>query len=218
MLNPFITFAKNFNLIIALPFMLITFEGIDGSGKSTIAKIVYKELKKEFKVVLTKEPTNTFLGETVKKSFKENVSLFTEALLFLSDHATHVEKIKKLLKEGKIVISDRYSNSCFAYQGATLKQNLGKFGINSIKWLREISSPFELVPDITFLLDISPEIAFKRISKRTKKTKFEKIEFLKEVRENYLKLANEKRFIVIDGEKSIEEIKEEVVRKIKEKL
>lgn len=196
--------------------MLITFEGIDGSGKSTIAKIVYKDLKnKGFDVILDCEPTKSWLGDAVKKSYNENVSKFTEAFLFMADRATHVLKIKELLQQNKIVILDRYYDSTIAYQSVNLKKLLTKIGIDSFDWLIEINKVFTITPDITFLLVIDPKISLERVSARGKHTKFEKLEFLTKVQENYLKIAeSEKRFIKLDATRDIEFLVDEVVKMI----
>lgn len=198
---------------------LITFEGIDGSGKTTLARLTYQELRsKGHKVILTAEPTDTWLGASVKKSFKEDVNPFTEALLFIADHATHVEKIKEWLEQGIIVVSDRYNDSNYAYQGASLRDLLMKFKIDAIEWLIEIQKHFTITPDITFLLDINPQTSLKRISGRDEKTKFEKLKFLEDVRKNYLKLAVAERFKILDGNKSIDELFDEVMKHIALKL
>lgn len=197
--------------------MFITFEGIDGSGKTTIAKEVFMRLKNSGKdTILTSEPTPTWLGDTVKRSYDEDVSPFTELLLFLGDRATHTQKIKKWLKQGKIVICDRYCDSTYAYQGAALKEKLKKIGIDAIKWIKDISNPFIMKPDLTILLVIEPEIALQRLSNRKKRTKFEDMDFLKKVEENYLQLAKEERFVQIDAMKNIEEIVDEAVSYIEE--
>lgn len=195
---------------------LITFEGIDGSGKTTIAKIVYENLKKDgMKVILDCEPTKSWLGEAVKRSYNENVSKFTEAFLFMADRATHVLKIKEFLEQNKIVLLDRYYDSTIAYQGVNLKELLAKVGIDSFEWLIEINKVFTITPKITFLLIIDPKLSLKRVSKRGKHTEFEKLEFLKEVQNNYLRLAKiEKRFIKLDARKSVEELVKEVLKYI----
>ena len=199
---------------------LITFEGIDGSGKSTIAKIVYEKLIKEnLKVILDCEPTNTWLGDAVKKGYNENISKYTEAFLFMADRATHVLEIKNLLNNNKMVFLDRYYDSTIAYQSVNLKELLNEKGIDSFEWLVELNKTFTIKPDLTFLFVIDPKISLERVTARGKHTKFEKLEYLKNVQKMYLKLAeNEYRFIKINAEKSIESIVSEVMDILKVKL
>jgi len=193
---------------------LITFEGIDGSGKTTVCKKVYERLRKKVKVVLVSEPTKTWLGDAVKKVMDEKVSRFTGALLFMADHANLLEKIKKYLEDGINVICDRYNDSSYAYQGVELKNILAKHDIDSLEYLMEIQKPFTIIPHLTLLFVVKPEIAMKRISHR-KKTRFEKIRFLKDVQNVYLNLAEkEKRYRKIDANRSVDEVVDECVREI----
>ncbi len=195
----------------------ITFEGIDGSGKTTIAKEVFTRLKNSGRdVILTLEPTQTWLGDAVKRSYDEEVSPFTELFLFLGDRATHTQKIKKWLEQGKIVLCDRYCDSTYAYQGAALEEKLREFRMDAMEWMKYISKPFITKPDLTILLVIESKIALQRLSNRKKRTKFENMGFLKKVEENYLKLAKEERFVKIDAKKSIKEIVDEAVNYIEE--
>ena len=193
---------------------LITFEGIDGSGKTTVCKKVYKELRKKIRVVFVTEPTKTKLGETVRDTMDKNVSPFIDAMLFMADHANLVEKIRKYLENGTNVICDRYNDSSYAYQAVELKDILSKHNIDSLEYLMNIQEPFTIKPDLTLLFVIKPETAMKRISFR-KKTKFEKTGFLRDVQDVYLKLAaKEKRYKKIDADRKIEDIVDECVRKI----
>jgi dTMP kinase len=188
----------------------ITFEGIDGCGKTTIATKVYEKLiERNLPVILTTEPTKSWLGDTVKRSYSENVSPYTEVFLFLADRAEHVVKIKKWLAEGNFVISDRYCDSTYAYQAAIISK---QFRFDALKWLVGICERFVLKPDITFLLIIKPDDALKRIAYREKSTKFEDIALLREVTENYLRLSEmEDRFVKLDATKNVDELTEEVL-------
>lgn len=193
---------------------LITFEGIDGSGKTTVCKKVYERLRKKVKVVLVSEPTKTWLGDAVRRVMDEKVSPFTGALLFMADHANLVEKIKKHLGNGTTVMCDRYNDSSYAYQGVELKNILAKYNIDAVEYLMNIQRAFTITPDLTFLFVIDPEIAMKRISYR-KKTRFEKIRFLKDVQNVYLSLAEkEKRYKKIDASRGIDEIVNECIMEI----
>jgi len=191
-----------------MPCRFITFEGIDGSGKTSVAKAVTKQLKRRgVSVVLTTEPTHTWLGDAVKRSYAEPVSPFTEALLFLADRATHTEQIKRWVAQRKVVISDRYADSTYAYQAASLKGVSG----DVMSWLRKISEPFVIEPDLTLLLDVPPRLGLARIQSRKKKVHFEEERFLRNVRANYIRLAKGRRFIVIDSSRSIKKVTEEAL-------
>ncbi|MDI6888097.1 MAG: dTMP kinase [Methanocellales archaeon] len=195
--------------------ILITFEGIDGSGKSTMAKRIAAHLGNDYDITLTTEPTLGWIGDVVRKSIVSDVNPLAELFLFVADHAEHVAKvIKPALDEGKIVISDRYSDSRYAYQGATLADRFA----NPIDWVKRIHAGWTIPPDLTFLLLVSPSVALKRCNARKKTTKFEDIEFMKKVQANYLKLADEspRRIVKIDAEKDLHTMEEEVMGKIRE--
>jgi dTMP kinase len=190
--------------------MFVTFEGIDGSGKSTISRKVYERIKTKKDAILTQEPTKNWLGRIVNRAIMEGTDPITIALSFMADRNEHVKKIRRWLKEGKIVICDRYADSTFAYQGAQLEGKVGE----PLKWLKLVHEPFYYEPDLTFLLIIDPEIALKRI--RRKYTPFEKKEFLEKVQENYLILAKKNpRFVKLDATKGIDELVDECLEVIK---
>ncbi|MDI6855328.1 MAG: dTMP kinase [Candidatus Thermoplasmatota archaeon] len=195
---------------------LITFEGIDASGKTTLAKEVYKKLKKEnLAVVLVSEPTNTWLGKAVRRATESNVYPCSEALLFTADHANLVAKIRRWLSEKKIVLCDRYNDSSYAYQGVQLRKILAEKGIDSVEWLKSVQRPLTIVPDLTLLLVIEPELALARIKFRMK-SKFERVKFLKQVQELYFEFAaREKRYKKLDATKSVEELAAEGIKEIK---
>jgi dTMP kinase len=181
----------------------ITFEGIDGSGKSTISKLVYKHLKsKGLNVVLTYEPTNSWIGKQVKKCIQSNADPFVTTFVFIADRIEHTKKIKKWLNEGKIVLCDRYIDSTYAYQAAQLKDKIN----SPIKWLKELSKNHYLTPDRTFIFIINPKDSLARIKNRKNLIPFERISFLEKVQRNYQSLAIEKRFKKIDASRSIDEI------------
>jgi len=189
----------------------ITFEGIDGSGKSTVSKKVYDKLKsKGYKVVLTYEPTDTFIGKCVQRFIEKKSNPFSTAFAFISDRIEHCKKIKKWLDEGKIVLCDRYSESTYAYQGAQMEDIVDK----PIKWLKDLSDERIILPDITFLFLIDPKDALKRIEHRDELIPFEKVDFLKKVHKNYLKLSNGERFIKLDATKTIDDLEDICVKHI----
>lgn len=186
---------------------LIIIEGIDGCGKSTHAKLLTDFLLKQGKKVLhTKEPSYGQLGLLLREYLKKNTPSVADALLFTADRAEHIAfEIKPALDSGKIVVCERYMYSTIAYQAA---QGL------SIEWLKELNS-FAVKPDVIILLDLEPEISAKRISTNEK---FENVEFLKKVRENYLKLAVEENFEIVDASGKKEEVQKEIQKIVLAKL
>ena len=186
----------------------ITFEGIDGCGKSTVARLIAERLRNDgVDVELTQEPTKTWLGDAVRRSYTEEIHPYTEAFLFLADRATHTNWINEKLHHGNVVISDRYSDSTVAYQAALFHQKLGGQMPEYVKWLQEVSKPVIRVPNLTFLFDIDPEVSLDRVDN------------LKLVRENYLAIAKESsHFKVIDAAKTLEEVTEEVWQVINQEL
>jgi len=181
----------------------ITFEGIDGSGKSTVSKIVYKKLKSEgYDVIKTFEPTNTWIGKNVRKCIETKSDPFVTAFVFIADRIEHCKKIQKWLDGGRIVLCDRYSESTYAYQGAQMEGLID----NPLKWLQDISKDNIIIPDRTFMFVIDPKDSLTRIQHRNNLIPFEKTSFLEKVHKNYLKLAKGKRFLKVDATKSIDEL------------
>ena len=180
-----------------------TFEGIDGSGKSTIAKQVYHRLfNAQKKTILTFEPTDTPIGKFVSECIKTNTDPYVTTFAFISDRIVHCKQIKHWLEQDNIVLCDRYAESTYAYQAAQLENDIP----NPIHWLQELSKNKILIPDRTYLFDIEPEIALKRIQNREELIPFEKTKFLEKVRQNYLDLATEPRFMILDATLSIEKL------------
>lgn len=201
--------------------LFITFEGIEGCGKSTQARMLKEFLIKEGKsVFLTREPGGPKIAEKIREILLsvENKEMLpqTEVLLYMAARSQHTgEWIIPELEKGKIVISDRYYDSTFAYQGAARKID-GKL----IDTIRRYAT-FGLVPDITFLVDLPEEIGLSRIlAKDADRLEQESMKFHKKVREGFLDLANKEpeRFVVLDGNKSIKEIHEDVISIILKEL
>ena len=194
------------------PGKFVVFEGLDGSGTTTQANLLFKYFKKQGKkVYLTGEPTRSLIGGLIEGQIAGDWQSSPECLqlLFTADRAHHLEKgIIPLLKKGITVICTRYILSTLAYGNSDIKDE---------KWLMEINKKF-VWPDITFLLKVSPKTCIQRIKKeRFHKELFEKEEKLKKVFKNYLKFAKKlKNIYIIDGEKPIKEVFEEI-RKIYEK-
>ncbi len=194
--------------------MLITFEGIDGSGKTTLSGRLYRFLSgRGIKTSLYREPGGTEVGERIREIVIEEVlNERTELLLFEASRAQLVStKILEDLKSGKVVILDRFIDSTLAYQG--YGRGMDK---ELIKTLNTFAS-FGLKPDITFLLDIEPSLAVKRIRE---KSRFDDLNFLTRVREGFLDIASKDRdrFVVIDSSEGEDVVFEKVLRELKLRL
>ncbi|MCY7377003.1 MAG: dTMP kinase [Pyrinomonadaceae bacterium] len=203
----------------------ITFEGIDGSGKSTQLRMLANELRiRGFNVLPTCEPGGTPLGRRLREAFletEETVSPLAELLLFAADRAQHVNfLVKPAVAEGKIVISDRFADATFAYQGA------GRgFSETMVNQVIELATG-GLKPDLTLFFDLPVAIALTRTDSRTdageQKNRMDKENagFYERVRESYLQIAaNEPdRFRVIDANGSTSEIQTRVVEIVAEFL
>ena len=175
---------------------LVAFEGIDGSGKTTQAKLLYEYLtRKGLKVVLSKEPTDSIYGQKIKKLAQGERDLtkpLDEYRLFINDRKIHVENlIKPALREKKIVILDRYYFSTIAYQGA-LGLDFGK--------IQEENESFSPIPEIVFLLNVPPRVGIIRIQKGRgeKPNLFEQEKYLSDVSKIFNGL-NEDYIVALDG-------------------
>ena len=204
--------------------MFITFEGPDGSGKSTIIKKVYEKLINDgFDIVLTREPGGTPIAEKIRDIILDNSNVAldarTEALLYAASRRQHlVEKIRPALKEGKIVLCDRFLDSSLAYQGGG--RNLGVQNVLNIN----LFATENTYPDLTLFFDINPELGLKRVSQDKKRVADrldnENENFHEKVYSTFKEIvnANSQRIITIDASKSIEEVTECAYQTIKEKL
>lgn len=197
--------------------MFITFEGIDGVGKSTQLDLLEKFLISEGKeVVRTLEPGGTELGQEIRHLLlhrKGDVSPRAEALLYAADRAHHVAtKIRPALAAGKVVLSDRYFDSSVAYQGAARELDVEEVKQISL-WAID-----QLIPDLTVLLDLPADQAIaRRSSKGTQPDRLEseQLEFFERARSEYLSMAIEPRFLVIDATDSVEQIHQQVLGRVK---
>ncbi len=194
--------------------MFIVLEGIDGSGKTTLAGMLADRLSSRYKVFLTEEPTKTWVGRDVRRAIEEEKNPYTQALLFFADRAEHIDVMRKHLMRGYVVISDRYVYSTYAYQGAQL-HGIMDFK-SALQWFQWIYEPMRLEPDVVIYIDIEPEEGLRRIYGRERKEKFEKIEFLERVRELYLQMAKDMGFVVLDGSKPVGEVYEDMIERLKE--
>ena len=201
----------------------ITFEGGEGSGKSTQIDFLSDFLKKKgAKVLSTREPGGTpsaeIIRDLVTKGDPNKWTPLTESLLMWASRTEHVEKlIRPSLEDGKWVLCDRFVDSTYVYQGMC-----GKTSLELIKKIETIIIG-KFKPSITFLINLDPEIGLKR-SKRpgNKDLRYENmdINFHKKVYRSYLKLAslNKQRIVLIDGSKSITNIENQIWKKIKNKI
>lgn len=197
--------------------MFITFEGIDGVGKSTQLDLLEKFLISEGKeVVRTLEPGGTELGQEIRHLLlhrKGDVSPRAEALLYAADRAHHVAtKIRPALAVGKVVLSDRYFDSSVAYQGAARELDVEEVKQISL-WAID-----HLIPNLTVLLDLPADQAIaRRSSKGTQPDRLEseQLEFFERARNEYLSMAIEPRFLVIDATDSVEQIHQQVLGRVK---
>lgn len=198
--------------------MFITFEGPEGSGKTTVLRELEAKLKeKGYDVVLTREPGGTPIAEQIRSVIlsKENTALDarTEALLYAASRRQHlVEKIWPSLKEGKIVLCDRYLDSSLAYQGGARG-----LGVERILEVNRFATE-DTYPDLTLLFDLDPAIGLQRIaansSREVNRLDLEKIEFHRGVRKTFLELAERfpERFVIIDASRE----KEQVIAQVEE--
>ena len=196
--------------------MFITFEGIDGVGKSTQLDMLEKHLISSGReVVRTLEPGGTELGQEIRHLLlhrKGDVAPRSEALLYAADRAHHVEtKIKPALASGKVVLSDRYFDSSVAYQGAARELDVQEVKDISL-WAID-----RLLPDLTVLLDLPAQEAMnRRGNKGTEPDRLEReqVEFFERARYEYLRMATEPRFLVVDANLSPEEIHSQVLERV----
>ena len=194
--------------------MLISFEGIDGSGKSTQASKLRDFLLSEgLKAELLREPGGTHLGERIRNVlFEEEMHPITELLLFEAARSELVRrKIKPLLSEGKVVILDRFVDSTLAYQGYGRGLEL-----SLVRELNGIATD-GLVPHLTFLIDTDVRTA---LSRKQDKNRFEDLNFILKVREGFLKIAEQERerIFLINGNLPPSAVFKEVKKIVQEKL
>ena len=192
--------------------MLITFEGIDGCGKSTQARRLVQRLKKEkYPVLLVREPGGTQLSERVRSLLLDpalEVAPFAELLLFSAARAQLVrEAIRPALKEGKVVVCDRFYDSTEAYQG-------GGRQMEETDWLRSFNRKVAggLVPERTYLVELPPEQALARSNSEHDRMEKAGLDFYRRVEQAYASLAEQEpnRFFRLDGGCSIKSLHEQI--------
>lgn len=198
----------------------IVFEGIDGSGKSSHAVLLKERLEKEgYRVFLTQEPSDGEAGKLLRRCLTGQSDLPEQAIagLFMTDRIDHILNpatgLLKHIKEGEVVLCDRYYFSSFAYNGMYAP----------VEWIIEINriARENLRPDLTVFLDIRPETFLSRTEGRGAKERYEKVEVLNKVRENYFKafdLLPDERVAVVDNTRALSEAAEDVYRAVKKVL
>ena len=196
----------------------ITFEGIDGCGKSTQARLLLEHMNTSgVETILVREPGGTNISESIREILLHNSSSSqmgdrTESLLMTASRAQLTQEvIVPNIDKGKFVIADRYSDSTLAYQGGG--RNL------DIEWLIELNNyaTFTLLPDITFFVDIRPEEALRRLDSDKDRIEGEGIEFQTRVRKTYQILAEKfnDRYVIIDGYAEKGDIHKKVLNEMK---
>lgn len=203
--------------------LFITFEGVEGAGKSIQVEILSSHLREQgYPVVVTREPGGTRIGEQIRAITHnpENVDMeaTTEAYLMAAARAQHVAQIiEPAIRAGNIVLCDRYVDSSIAYQG--LGRNLGAETIARLNDLAVNGA----VPDLTFLLNVTPNLGLRRRSKSLKvpdRLDLQQKEFYERVYQGYLDLAKKEpnRYVVIDASRSIVEVAQEIWKEVEPRL
>jgi len=180
---------------------LVSIEGIDGCGKSTHARLLARWLRaRGYKVVVTDEPTNGPIGRIIKRILRGElkVPVAAEALLFAADRLHHLDKlILPAIQTGKIVITERYTYSSFAYQSAR--------GLN-LQWIAKINEK-ALKPDLAVLIDVPAEVGFRRIRGVRELDTFERdLKLQRKVRVNYLKVSKKGGAKILNGNRPAKEV------------
>ncbi|MFJ8264215.1 dTMP kinase [Rummeliibacillus sp. NPDC094406] len=204
--------------------LFFTFEGPEGAGKTTVLKMVVSKLQEEGReVVATREPGGSVIAEEIRQVILNpahtEMDAKTEALLYAAARSQHfVEKIEPALKQGKVVLCDRFIDSSLAYQG--IGRGLGITGVESINEF----AIGDYMPDMTILFDLNPEIGLSRINshkeREVNRLDIESLAFHQKVREAYLMLAEKfpERIHVIDASKSLEEVFQNVWKVLRNAL
>ncbi len=201
--------------------MFITFEGGEGSGKTTlIAKIATELRSRSLDVVTTREPGGSLIAEKIRSILLDNdnvaIKAHTEALLFAASRAQHLDEVI-IPNLHKIILCDRYIDSSFAYQA--IGRDLGLDFVKNVN-----SYALNYMPDLTFYIDLDPKVGMQRVhnnrSNKKDRLDLETNNFHLKVREGYLMVAKlyKERVIVIDGNRSVLEIYDEIMGYIDSKL
>ncbi len=185
--------------------ILIVIEGLDGAGKTTIAKWLVDLFNNAgYNALYTYEPTDSLFVKALK-SYNDFRSAELDALVYAADRLVHLRsKVLPALEEGTIVVMDRYYFSSVAYQGAQGAP---------IEWVFELNK-YARKPDLAIYIDVKPEVGLMRLSKKESLSRFpeyEKIELLRKVREIYLELVNRGLLVLVDGSRELDTVKSKVL-------
>lgn len=190
--------------------VFICIEGLDGCGKTTQAKLLVKKLKKHYDAVYTAEPSKGEIGRFIKKNClhaERRGSVPVEALLFAADRVDHVQnEVSPALGKGRVVVSDRYVYSSYAYQGAA--------GLE-LEWIEKLNE-HAMRPDLAIFIDVKPETVVQRLKR--KKSVMEDLETQKKVREVYLKYVEKDQLVRLDGNKPKRAVAKDLFRIVKDFL
>jgi dTMP kinase len=180
--------------------MLVTLEGLDGSGKSSAATRLQDSDAVPDDAVFTREPTGSWYGDAVRRSIDaDDADSLAELFLYTADHADHLaDTVRPALAADRVVVSDRYSDSRYAYQGATLATHPDLDVADPLEFVRDVHEPWTRPPDATVYLDVDPATGAERAGATNK---MEQVEFLERVRDNYEQLLADEpdRFVRIDA-------------------
>lgn len=203
----------------------VSFEGPDGAGKSTVLKEVLNQIGSELETqyLVTREPGGSKIAEKIRDIIldpaNDKMDNKTEALLYAASRSQHVEEIiRPALKEGKVVFSDRYVDSSLAYQGAGRD-----LGIQEVKQINDFATD-KLDPDLTFFLDLAPEVGLKRIEKlrpgQEDRLEQENLAFHKKVYAGFLKVKEmyPERFVTVDATQPIDQVVAQVIAILKQRM
>ena len=204
--------------------LFITFEGGEGSGKSSALRLLNERLLKEgYQTVLTREPGGVEISEQIRNVIldKSNTAMDsrTEALLYAASRRQHlVEKVWPALKEGKLVLCDRYLDSSLAYQGGARG-----LGIDEVLQVNSFATEGTF-PDLTLLFDIEPELGLARIAananRAVNRLDLEKMDFHRGVRATFLALAEryKDRYVVLDASKPLDQVVEDAYQAVMQRM
>lgn len=203
----------------------VSFEGPDGAGKSTVLKEVLNQIGSELETqyLVTREPGGSKIAEKIRDIIldpaNDKMDNKTEALLYAASRSQHVKEIiRPALKEGKVVFSDRYVDSSLAYQGAGRD-----LGIQEVKQINDFATD-KLDPDLTFFLDLAPEVGLKRIEKlrpgQEDRLEQENLAFHKKVYAGFLKVKEmyPERFVTVDATQPIDQVVAQVIAILKQRM
>lgn len=190
---------------------LISIEGLDRSGKTTQSRLLVNSLRRMgYEAIYTAEPSVGEIGHFIRRHIlqrRQRIPAVIEAVLFAADRVDHVKNvIKPMLRKGKIIVLDRYIYSSLAYQGAA--------GLD-LEWLMKINR-FAPIPDLSIYIDVPLRVLARRVRRRRSVMEYPRIQ--REVRKVYMRLIMEGKIIPVDGNRSIKEVADEILRIVLDKL